>query len=69
MENKSELLKEVTIFDIFESDDLGLNKKSMAFQLEYFDEKRTLTEEEVEKELSSLVKIVSNKFNAQLRGK
>jgi len=46
-----------------------LNKKSMAFQLEYFDEKRTLTEEEVEKELSGLVKIVSNKFNAQLRGK
>ena len=69
LENKSELLKDVTIFDIFESNDLGLNKKSMAFQLEYFDENRTLTEEEVEKELSGLIKVVSNKFNAQLRGK
>ena len=69
LENKSELLKNVTIFDIFESDDLGLNKKSMAFQLEYFNENRTLTEEEVEKEFMDLIKIVSNKFNAQLRGK
>ncbi len=44
------------------------NKKSMAFQLEYFDEERTLTEDEVEKDFSKLIKLVSKEFNAKLRG-
>ena len=61
------LLKDVKVFDIFESTDLGKDKKSMAFQLEYFDEERTLTEEEVEKDFSNLIKLVSKEFNAKLR--
>ena len=69
LKNKSELLKNVTIFDIFESDDLGSDKKSMAFELEYFDESKTLTEDEVEKDFQNLINVVSNKFNAQLRGR
>ncbi|MCH7964162.1 MAG: phenylalanine--tRNA ligase subunit beta [Bacteroidetes bacterium] len=64
----SKLLKDVKVFDIFESIDLGKDKKSMAFQLEYFDEERTLTEEEVEKDFSNLIKLVSKGFNAKLRG-
>jgi phenylalanyl-tRNA synthetase beta chain len=64
----SKLLKDVKVFDIFESKDLGKDKKSMAFQLEYFDEERTLTEEEVEKDFSNLIKLVSREFNANLRG-
>ncbi len=40
----------------------------MAYQLEYFDEERTLTEEEVEKDFSNLIKLVSREFNAELRG-
>lgn len=64
----SKLLKDVKVFDIFESKDLGKDKKSMAFQLEYFDEERTLTEEEVEKDFSNLIKLVSKEFNAKLRG-
>ena len=69
LQKSSNLLKDITIFDIFESNDLGLNKKSMAFQLEYYDENRTLTEDEVEKDFLNLIKLVSKKFNAQLRGK
>ncbi|MFB3056332.1 MAG: phenylalanine--tRNA ligase subunit beta, partial [Ignavibacteriaceae bacterium] len=64
----SKLLKDVKVFDIFESENLGKNKKSMAFQLEYFDEERTLTEDEVEKDFSKLIKLVSKEFNAKLRG-
>ena len=64
----SKLLKDVKVFDIFESIDLGKDKKSMAFQLEYFDEERTLTEDEVEKDFSNLIKVVSKEFNAKLRG-
>lgn len=66
--NSSKLLKNVKLFDIFESESLGENKKSLAFELSYYDEKRTLTEEEVEKEFWKAIESVKNKFNAELRG-
>ncbi|MCF6269125.1 MAG: phenylalanine--tRNA ligase subunit beta [Melioribacteraceae bacterium] len=66
--NSSKLLKNVKLFDIFESESLGVNKKSLAFELSYFDEKKTLTEEEVEKEFWKAIESVKNKFNAELRG-
>jgi len=64
----SELLKSVKLFDLFESDSIGKDKKSLAFNLEYYSEERTLTEEEVEKEFNRLIFAVTNKFNAKLRG-
>jgi phenylalanyl-tRNA synthetase beta chain len=64
----SGLLKSVDIFDIFVDPVLGENKKSMAFTLEFYDQSRTLTEEEVEKEFNSLISAVAEKFNAKLRG-
>jgi len=68
LEKASKLLKKVELFDIFESETLGGNKKSMAFTLEYFDESRTLTEDEVEKDFNYLISEISKKFNAKLRG-
>ncbi|HQI41775.1 MAG: phenylalanine--tRNA ligase subunit beta [Ignavibacteriales bacterium UTCHB2] len=65
----SQLLKEVTVFDLFESELLGQGKKSIAFTLEYYDYNRTLTEEEVEKDFNNLITLVTKEFNAQLRGK
>ena len=65
----SKLLKNIKLFDIFESDSLGKGKKSMAYQLEFFNEERTLTEEEVDKEFWNAIEKVKEKFNAQLRGK
>jgi phenylalanyl-tRNA synthetase beta chain len=68
LEQSSGLLKSVSLFDLFESGSLGDNKKSMAFSLEFYDETRTLTDEEVEKEFSHLIKEITEKFNAKLRG-
>ncbi len=67
-QNATKLLKSVSLFDLFESDTLGNNKKSMAFSLEYYSEDRTLTEEEVEKDFNSLINAVTKEFNAKLRG-
>lgn len=64
----SDLLKEVKLFDLFEHESIGGNKKSMAFTLEYQSEKRTLTEEEVEKDFLNLISSVERNFNAKLRG-
>ena len=66
--SSSGLLKSVNIFDLFESDSLGENKKSMAFALEFYDNDKTLTEEEVDKEFNKLIVAVSDNFNAKLRG-
>ncbi|MEN8191968.1 MAG: phenylalanine--tRNA ligase subunit beta [Bacteroidota bacterium] len=68
-ENGSKLLKNVELFDIFESESLGEGKKSLAFELTYFDESRTLTEEEVEVEFWKAIESVKDKVNAELRGK
>ena len=64
----SGLLKSVKIFDLFENESLGTNKKSMAFALEFYDNDKTLTEEEIDKEFNKLIVSVSNNFNAKLRG-
>jgi phenylalanyl-tRNA synthetase beta chain len=66
--NSSNLLKNVKLFDIFESESLGANKKSLAFELTYYDEKKTLTEEEVDKEFWKAIESVKTKLNAELRG-
>jgi phenylalanyl-tRNA synthetase beta chain len=66
--NSSDILKSIKIFDLFESTNLGVEKKSMAFSLEYFSEERTLTEEEVEKDFNRLIELVTKKFGAILRG-
>jgi phenylalanyl-tRNA synthetase beta chain len=67
-EQSSSILKEVEIFDIFESEDLGPDKKSMAFSLVFFDYNRTLVEEEVEADFKDLIKKITQKFDAVLRG-
>jgi phenylalanyl-tRNA synthetase beta chain len=64
----SELLGSVKLFDQFENELIGKGKKSLAFSLEYYSEERTLTEDEVEREFTRLIKSVTNKFNAKLRG-
>lgn len=68
-EISSNLLHHIKLFDIFRSESLGQGKKSLAFQLEFYDETRTLTEEEVEREFWKIIKSIELKFNAQLRGK
>jgi len=65
----SVLLKTVKLFDIFEGESVGVNKKSLAFSLEYGSDDRTLTEVEVEKDFTALIKSITQKFNATLRGK
>ena len=67
-DGSSKLLKYVKLFDIFESESLGKDMKSLAFQLEYFDDRRTLTEEEVDKDFWNAIEAVKFKLNAQLRG-
>lgn len=67
-DSSSKLLKNVNLFDIFESETLGSDKISLAFQLEYFDETKTLREDEIDVEFWKTIEAVKTKFNAELRG-
>ncbi len=64
----SNLLKNIRLFDIFESQSLGEGKKSLAYELEYYDENRTLTEEQVDKDFWNAIETVKKELNAKLRG-
>ena len=62
------MLKSVRLFDVFESEKhLGKGKKSLAYSLEYADNQKTLTSEEVEKVHNRLVEKVCKSTNAELR--
>ncbi|MFY4774654.1 phenylalanine--tRNA ligase subunit beta [Metabacillus sp. RGM 3146] len=61
------LLKDVSVFDVYEGDRLEAGKKSIAFSLKYLDPERTLTDEEVTKSFDKVMKAVSEKFGAELR--
>jgi phenylalanyl-tRNA synthetase beta chain len=68
IEAGGELLKEVTIFDVYKGDRLPEGKKSIAFSLRYFDPERTLTDEEVTAVHEQVIKAVEQQFGATLRG-
>ncbi|EOW9527960.1 phenylalanine--tRNA ligase subunit beta [Bacillus cytotoxicus] len=62
-----ELLKEVTLFDLYEGEKMEEGKKSLAFSMNYFDPERTLTDEEVTEAHSRVLAAVEEKFGAELR--
>ncbi len=62
------LLKEVSVFDLYEGDRLEEGKKSIAFSLRYFDPEKTLTDEEVTKAHEKVLDALKDQAGAVLRG-
>ncbi|MBE6157027.1 MAG: phenylalanine--tRNA ligase subunit beta [Firmicutes bacterium] len=63
------LLTEVKVFDVYKGDKIDSNKKSIAYNLIFEDNTRTLTEGEVMNIFSNIIKVIETKFNARLRDK
>ena len=55
------------MFDIFESEKLGLDKKSMAFSLKLVSESQDVTDEMTDKVFEKVLATLSEKFEAQMR--
>ncbi len=64
----SPLIKKIELFDVFESEKLGKDKRSLAFHLDFQASDRTLTTEEGERIFKKIVDKLRNKFGAELRG-
>ncbi|WP_449537195.1 phenylalanine--tRNA ligase subunit beta [Ferdinandcohnia sp. Marseille-Q9671] len=67
IEAGGKLLRDVTIFDLYEGERMEEGKKSVAYSIKYFDPERTLTEEEVTKAHEKVLTAVAEKFDATLR--
>jgi phenylalanyl-tRNA synthetase beta chain len=63
-----DLLEDVRLFDVFRSDALGPNKKSLAFGLRFRASDRTLTDEEVGGLRQRLIDAMAKEHGAVLRG-
>ena len=61
------LLKDVDLFDVYESDTLGLNKKSYAVSFILRDDIRTLTDRIIEKTMNNLINAFKKELNASIR--
>lgn len=61
------ILHDVTLFDVYESDNLGKNKKSYAVGYILRDDIKTMTDKTIEKVMSNLIRAYETELNAQIR--
>ncbi len=64
---KSGILREISIFDLYEGENIGLGKKSVALNFRFQHADRTLEELEVTDFVDKMIKKLEQSFNAKLR--
>jgi phenylalanyl-tRNA synthetase beta chain len=60
-------LQQVRLFDVFESEKLGKDKKSMAINLTFMDEEKTLTDKEIDGWMNKIMSTLEKELNAEVR--
>jgi phenylalanyl-tRNA synthetase beta chain len=65
--NKSNLLQSINVFDVFESEQLGANKKQYAIRLTFNDAEKTLTDIEIDTEIKKIMSGLEQKLGASIR--
>jgi len=61
------LLERAEMFDVYRSQQLGLDRKSVAFTCTFRAEDRTLTDAEITAAMEKLLKVCQERFGAMLR--
>jgi phenylalanyl-tRNA synthetase beta chain len=64
---EKKLLKEVGLFDVYEGEKIEAGKKSYALYFILQDDQKTLTDEDIDKAMKRLIKVYTEKVNAQVR--
>lgn len=67
LRTEKKLLKKVSLFDVFENEKLGLNKKSYAVNFTLLDENKTLTDKQIDKIMNKLIGSYKHLLNAEIR--
>jgi phenylalanyl-tRNA synthetase beta chain len=60
-------LQSINLFDIFENEKLGANKKSMAINFTFLDEEKTMTDKEIDAMMSRIIASFEKELNAEIR--
>jgi phenylalanyl-tRNA synthetase beta chain len=61
------LLKEVSLFDVYEGEQIGSSKKSLAYHLAFQSPSKTLTDKDVKKQRQRLIQQLNRTLGANLR--
>ena len=61
------LIDDVDLIDFYEDEKLGDNRKSLTFRIVFRSDERTLTDQEVDKEMSIINKVIEDRFDAEIR--
>jgi len=61
------ILRDVNLFDVYESDSLGTNKKSYAVSFILRDENKTLTDKNIDRIMDNLIRAYEKELNAHIR--
>jgi phenylalanyl-tRNA synthetase beta chain len=61
------VLHEINLFDVYESDSLGINKKSYAVSFILRDDVKTMTDKNIDRIMNNLIKTFQTDLNAQIR--
>lgn len=60
-------LKQIKLFDVFESEKLGQGKKSMALNFTFLDEEKTMMDKEIDQMMQTIIKSLETNLNAEIR--
>ena len=60
-------LQDVRLFDVFESEKLGKDKKSLAVNFTFLDEEKTLTDKEIDGWMNKIMAALENTLGAEIR--
>lgn len=66
-ETEKKLLKQVGLFDVYQDEKLGKNKKSYALSFILRDENKTLTDKEIDKAMEKISRTLEKKAGAEIR--
>lgn len=61
------MLRSVELFDLFESDKLGIGKKAWALSFTFLDESKTLTDTEIDGFMQKIIAAYEKNVHAQIR--
>jgi phenylalanyl-tRNA synthetase beta chain len=67
LRTEKNLLQEINLFDVYENDNLGKNKKSYAVSFLLRDELKTMTDKNIDRVMDNLIRAFKTELGAQIR--
>ena len=64
---KVTLIEKIDIFDIYSGDKIDKDKKSVAMSIVLRDKNRTLTDEDIDKTMNTILELIKDKYNGEIR--